>query len=96
MTKLLAVAPDLATDGVPHLPTWSRRTSETPLPCPVCAAPMEPVFLGGVDVDRCHADKLFWFDAAEVERVVDVAYEQRAKRDESWIVSALRSLFSSS
>ena len=92
MTQLLAVAPDLAPDGVPSLPTWSRRTTATPTPCSVCRAAMDPVFLGGVEVDRCRADELFWFDPTEIDRVLEVAQAQHAERDQRGIFQVLRRL----
>jgi Zn-finger nucleic acid-binding protein len=37
---------------------------------------MEPVFLGGVELDRCYHDEQLWFDRGEIGRVVDRAREQ--------------------
>ncbi len=75
---LLRIAPALLPDAgkVKTITTIGRRTSEALLPCSVCAAPMEPVFLGGEDVDRCYHDELFWFDAGELALVGDCAVEQ--------------------
>jgi Zn-finger nucleic acid-binding protein len=50
---------------------------------------MEPVFLGGVDVDRCYHDELMWFDRGELALVVDVAHDQHRERARSWLVRLL-------
>ena len=84
--ELVAVAPDLVPDeGVGGLPTLGRR-SRTPLvACAMCGAPMEPVFLGGVPVDRCYHDDLIWFDRGELQQVLAAAREQRDERQASWL-----------
>jgi uncharacterized protein len=38
--------------------------------CPKCQAPMEPVTLEGVTVDRCTACKGIWFDANEQKQLL--------------------------
>ena len=88
--ELVAIAPDLVPrDGIGGLPTLGRRTAERLLPCGVCGAEMEPVFLGGVPLDRCYHDELLWFDRGEIERVLAVAAEQRAERTSSWLIKLL-------
>jgi Zn-finger nucleic acid-binding protein len=90
--ELLVIAPDLLpAGGVAGLTTLGRRSATT-LTCPACGAPMEPVFLGGVHVDRCYHDELIWFDDIELDRVLDIARAQRAARDQSWL-GRLASLF---
>ncbi len=80
--KLIEVAPDLLPSGagVNGLTTLGRRTYGPPLQCGVCSAPMEPVFLGGVDIDRCFHDELLWFDHDKLTRVLDIAREQHLER----------------
>jgi Zn-finger nucleic acid-binding protein len=79
--ELVEVAPDLVPEGgVFGLATIGRRSAEPPLWCGVCAGAMEPVFLGGVEIDRCCHDQLIWFDPSELSRVRDVAGEQSERR----------------
>jgi len=89
VTELVRVAPDLAPDGmVTALPTIGRKSREPALPCASCGAGMEPVFLGGVELDRCYHDELFWFDPGELARVLAVAQKQKDAR-ESWLARLL-------
>lgn len=91
---LLVVAPDLvpAGEGVHGITTLGRR-SPTTLPCGVCGAPMEPVFLGGIGVDRCYHDELVWFDGGELDLVLTVAHEQHGERTKSWLARMMARLF---
>lgn len=87
--QLLTIAPDLAPEGdVRGLPTIGRKSREPALPCASCGAPLEPVFLGGVELDRCYHDELVWLDAGELERVLAVARKQADAR-ESWLARLL-------
>ncbi len=92
IARLVEVAPDLRAEGGSRLPTLSRRTKDAPLPCPVCREAMDPVFLGGIEVERCRVDELLWFDVSEIERVVAVAQEQHSQRSSAWLVRAWRAL----
>ena len=88
--ELVETAPDLAPRStVTGLSTLARRTVAPLLDCSVCGAAMEPVFLGGVDVDRCYHDELLWFDRGELALVVDVAQDQHRARAQSWLVRLL-------
>ncbi len=88
--ELVTAAPDLVPDGgIGGITTLGRRTVPPLLPCSLCGAPMEPVFLGGVDVDRCYHDEVMWFDRGELALVVDVAEDQRRERAKSWLVRLL-------
>lgn len=93
IAELLRVAPDLLPEGTPRLPTRSRAQVGAALPCAVCRAPMQPVYLGGIDVDRCHADELFWFDASELARVLARASAQHEARQVGWLERVVRGLF---
>jgi len=80
--ELLVIAPDLMPRSSGRtLKTLARRTALPLLPCPRCAAPMEPVFVGGIDADRCYHDDHVWFDASEHAVVLDRAREQYAARN---------------
>ena len=90
--ELVQTAPDLVpAGGVGGITTLGRRTVAPLLDCSVCGAPMEPVFLGGVEVDRCYHDELMWFDRSELALVVDIAREQSVERtrDRSWLAKLL-------
>jgi Zn-finger nucleic acid-binding protein len=88
--ELVRTAPDLVPAGaVGGLTTLGRRTVAPLLSCSICGAAMEPVFLGGVDVDRCYHDELIWFDRGELALVVDVASDQHRQREQSWLARLL-------
>jgi Zn-finger nucleic acid-binding protein len=90
--ELVATAPDLVPDGgIGGLTTLGRRTREPLLACALCGGPMEPVFLGGVEVDRCYYDHVLWFDRSELRVVVDIAHEQHRERARSWLARLLGS-----
>ncbi len=55
---------------------------------------MEPVFLGGFDVDRCYHDEQIWFDAFEHRLVLESAREQhQARTPSSWLARLRANLF---
>lgn len=88
--ELVATAPELVPPaGVGGMTTLGRRTHSPLLDCSLCGGPMEPVFLGGVEVDRCYHDEVMWFDAGELALVVDVARDQHLERERSWLVRLL-------
>jgi Zn-finger nucleic acid-binding protein len=89
VARLVAIAPDLVPEGgIGDVSTIGRRSVDHVL-CAVCGAEMEPVFLGGVDVDRCYRDQMLWFDFGELELVMEQAREQRDDRA-SWLARLLR------
>ncbi len=92
--ELLKVAPDLMpAGGARTLATLGRRSTQRLLDCPTCAAPMEPVFLAAIDVDRCFHDDQIWFDATEHDRVIERATSQKVERDRNWLSRLLHDLF---
>src|SRR5262249_48882872 len=81
VAELLAVAPDLRGGSSLHdVHTIGRHAAEL-LPCGVCGADMEAVFLGAVEVDRCRDDAVLWLDAGELDAILERAAEQRATRE---------------
>jgi Zn-finger nucleic acid-binding protein len=86
VTELVAIAPELVPDGgVGGLTTLGRRPKEHRMSCPTCGAVLEPVFLGGVPIDRCYHDELLWFDAGEQAAVMAVVREQHGTATVSWV-----------
>ena len=91
--RLVEVAPDLAPEGhIRDLPTLERRRTVDPVTCPACAAQMAPVFLGGLDVDRCYDDELLWFDPGELDHVLEIAATQHEDRHPHWLVRLVRAM----
>jgi Zn-finger nucleic acid-binding protein len=94
--QLVTIAPELVPEdraGVRGVTTISRRAREPLLGCAVCGTAMDPVFLGGVEVDRCRGDEMVWFDVGEEERVLESARVQHARLEESWLRRTLASWF---
>lgn len=75
-------APDVLPAGGRHgIETDPRASSaETPLACAACGQPMKPVWLHGVALSRCYKDEIVWFDASELDRVIDVAIADHEAR----------------
>jgi Zn-finger nucleic acid-binding protein len=65
----------LAPELVPDIATTTRPGHA--LLCPACRKPMSPVALRGVAIDRCYQDQLLWFDATELDRVLDAVLEDQ-------------------
>jgi hypothetical protein len=91
--RLYMIAPELVPDGGgAGLPMARRPATEPRLPCAVCSKPMAPVRFHEIDLDRCYVDEMIWFDASELDRVIDaVIREHDANR--SWVTRLLDSLF---
>lgn len=82
--QLLVVAPHLAPEGgIGDLSTIGRRAPiDEQIECPICGDAMEPVYLGGVELDRCRHDQVIWFGRREFAKVIDVA---RGQPRRSWL-----------
>lgn|GEM_PF-597894 len=52
--------------------------SETPLTCPVCAAPLSSVKSHDITIDICTSCKGAWFDAGELKALVDAEIKERS------------------
>ena len=82
---VMRVAPSLLVNrGVDGLATPPRSPSQPPVICAACGQPTKPVTFHGVDLDRCFKDELVWFDATELDRVLDAAIADHDSR-KSWI-----------
>jgi len=91
---LLEIAPDLLpAEGARSISTPLRASRGPALACPICAATLSPVFLGGVELDRCFVDEVFWFDVREHDAVLATAAAQHAERTRPWLARYLRDLF---
>lgn len=70
----LRFAPDLLPrGGASGLETLAWPSARPPINCAACGKPMEPVMLHGITVDRCYQDELVWFDARELDKLIDAA-----------------------
>jgi hypothetical protein len=98
--RLRLLAPDMSDEVVRDVMTARRtrspvgRATAAPIACPSCRRPMRPVMMGGVRVARCDADDQIWFDAAELDRVVEQA-GRRHQSQRSWIARLFSHLFAS-
>jgi len=70
---LMRYAPELLPHGASSLVTTSRPATGSPLRCAACSRPMQPVELHGVELDRCTHDQLLWFEAKQLDVVIDAA-----------------------
>jgi hypothetical protein len=95
--RLRLLAPDISDDVIRDVMT-ARRTRGTrgaaAATCPTCRRAMHPVAMGGVRVARCDADDQIWFDAAELERIVERA-GARHQSQRSWLARLFAHLFAS-
>jgi Zn-finger nucleic acid-binding protein len=81
LIRLLArVVPELVPHGTTRLDTPTRAPHEAALICAACGQPMTPVELHGVKLDRCYKDQLVWFDATELDKVIDIAIADQEAR----------------
>lgn len=91
--RLRLVAADISDEVIRDVMT-ARRTRGTPIACPSCSRPMQPVSLGGVRVGRCDPDDQIWFDARELDRVIERT-GARHQSQRSWLARLLSHLFAS-
>jgi Zn-finger nucleic acid-binding protein len=91
--RLRLLAPGITEDLVRDVMTV-RRSRAAAIACPSCSRAMQPVALGGVRVARCAADDQFWFDASELDRVVELA-DRRHHSQRSWLARLFSHLFAS-
>jgi len=91
--RLRLLAPDISDDVIRDVMT-ARRSKAAAIRCPSCGRPMQPVVMGGVRVARCHGDDQIWFDARELERVVERA-GARHQSQRSWLARLCSHLFAS-
>lgn len=68
-------------DAAGHALDTARRVSAVPsIACAACGGPMQPVQFHGVALDRCYRDDLVWFDAAQLDQVIDLAIADHEAR----------------
>ena len=98
--RLRLLAPDISEEVIRDVMTARRakppvrRSQPEALTCATCRRPMHPVALAGVRVARCEADDQLWFEAAELERVVELA-SRRHQSQRSWLARLFSHLFAS-
>jgi Zn-finger nucleic acid-binding protein len=92
ISELVKFAPALVPpDGARGITTIGRHGQ--PLTCPTCSAPMEPVFLGGIEIDRCYHDQQLWLDAGELAKIIDRARAQVSVERRGWFAELVHGLF---
>jgi Zn-finger nucleic acid-binding protein len=99
--RLRLLAPDMSDDLVRDVMTARRsraaaagRAQPEALACPSCRRPMRPVMMGGVRVARCDSDDQIWFDASELDRVLERT-GARYQSQRSWLARLFSHLFAS-
>ena len=97
--RLRLLAPDISEDVIRDVMTARRskavgRSRPAATTCPTCRRPMHQVAMAGVRVARCDADDQIWFDAAELERIVERA-GARHHSQRSWLARLFSHLFAS-
>jgi Zn-finger nucleic acid-binding protein len=96
--RLRVLAPDISDEVIRDVMTARRsraasvRSRAAVLTCPTCRRPMHHVAMGGVHVARCDADDQIWFDAAELERIVEQT-GARHQSQRSWLARLFSHLF---
>lgn len=95
--RLRLLAPDISDEVIRDVMTArrsraGRRGAPAVVSCPTCRRPMHHVAMGGVHVARCDADDQIWFDAAELERIVEHA-GARHQSQRSWLARLFSHLF---
>jgi Zn-finger nucleic acid-binding protein len=91
--RLRLIAPGISDDVIRDVMT-ARRSRAAAITCPACRRPMRPVMMGGVRVGRCDADDQIWFDATELDRIVERA-GARHQSQRSWLARLFSHLFAS-
>jgi Zn-finger nucleic acid-binding protein len=91
--RLRLVAPGIAEDVIRDVMT-ARRSKAAAIACPSCGRPMQPIVMGGVRVTRCNDDDQIWFDASELDRIIDHT-GARHQSQRSWISRLFSHLFAS-
>ena len=54
-------------------PSYLASGAGTQRPCPLCREPLAHCFLGDIEVDRCDQKHGIWFDAGELQTVLEAA-----------------------
>lgn len=91
--RLRLLAPDISDDVIRDVMT-ARRSRAAAIVCASCGRAMQPIVMGGVRAARCSADDQLWFDASELERVVELA-GARHQSQRSWLARLCSHLFAS-
>jgi Zn-finger nucleic acid-binding protein len=91
--RLRLVATDISDDVIRDVMT-ARRSRAAAVACPSCGRAMQPISLGGVHVGRCNSDDQIWFDARELDRILDHTGARHASQ-RSWFARLLSHLFAS-
>jgi Zn-finger nucleic acid-binding protein len=91
--RLRLLTPDISDEVIRDVMT-PRRSRAAAVACALCGRLMQPIALGGVRVAHCVPDDQMWFDAKELEHVVERAGD-RHRSQRSWLARLLSHLFAS-
>jgi Zn-finger nucleic acid-binding protein len=97
--RIRLLAPDISDDVIDDVMTARRSRAvvtarRTVIACPSCRRPMQRVVMGSVHVARCESDDQIWFDATELDRVLEWA-GARHQLQRSWFARLMSHLFAS-
>lgn len=81
---LMRYAPELLPVGASTLSTTRRPAGGPALRCPACSRSMQPVELHGVELERCPHDEVLWFEAKQLDVVIDAAIGEVEAR-KGWV-----------
>jgi Zn-finger nucleic acid-binding protein len=91
--RLRLVAPDISDEVVRDVMTV-RRSRAQAVRCAQCGRVMQAVSLAGVPVGHCATDSQMWFDARELDRMIERAGVHH-QLERSWLARLLSLLFAS-
>lgn len=91
--RLRLVAPDISDEVIRDV-MIARRSRAAAVVCALCGRAMQPVSLSGVPAGHCAADSQIWFDARELDRMIERAgVHHHLQR--SWLARLFSHLFAS-
>ena len=73
-------APELLPLGTSTLLTARPPAAGFALRCPACTRAMQPLELHGVELERCPHHELLWFEAKQLDVVIDAAIGEALAR----------------
>ncbi|HET9625052.1 MAG TPA: zf-TFIIB domain-containing protein [Kofleriaceae bacterium] len=91
--RLRLIASDISDEVVRAVMT-ARRSRASAVRCALCDRLMQSVTLAGVPAGLCASDDQLWFDARELDRMIERAGAHH-QMERSWLARLLSHLFAS-